>query len=221
MIKSPPSGTRRLFDNRRDAEDAQSFTEIIRLEKRLKTKGKTLCLLTAVVLAALATGCANDKSIIREQSDGQLALTLSVSKAKCKEGELITAVVTLKNLTSDPLLVHWINIEPAYLSTADPEALPVGISENWRSAYESMMMLGRYECPGRSLLAFIPPENPRDAIEIYNRLLEGVRCGKGASVGLIPTRTVLTVTKEFKATRDMNVIFEAPKNMDREPVYQY
>ncbi len=175
--------------------------------KGLRTGVRTFVFLAATLVLTLITGCANDKGIVREHSDGQLALTLSVDKRKYKEGELITAVATLKNLTSKPLMVHWINIEPAYLSTADPEAVTRDMSEKWRSAYRDRTLNRKQaEQSWRSLLSFIPYENPADTINMYKKCLRTVEHWQRPPAALIPTGTVLTATQEFKATREMNLI---------------
>jgi hypothetical protein len=176
--------------------------------KGLKRKPKILRLLSAVVvLACIATtGCAVDRGIVREDSDGRLSLTLTVDKAKCREGESITATVSLKNLTQEHLAVHWLNIEPMYVQTST-ELLSGEMSGNWRSAYSRLYILRKtIEWPDISLLSASPLTNPKDAKKRYVGYLGNAKYGSYFPSFFIPAGTTMTVTREFKATKGKDLI---------------
>lgn len=178
--------------------------------KGLKTGAGTFCFLIAISVLALTTGCANDKSIVREQSDGRLSLSLTVDKECYREGEVITATASLKNLTQQDLAVHYLNIEPAYVSSCGLKGGIVGgMSDHWRSGYNCVSILlweGITGPPGISILGDFPATDQKKTIEVYSQHLKYAKYGDAFPSFFIPSGVTITISKQFKAVKEKNLI---------------
>ena len=145
-----------------------------------------------------------------EDRDQGMVLRLELEKETFEEGEEFVATATLENLGVEPLAVHYLIIEPIYMS-APPLFRPGPtdpLSRHWRYAYFEPFVL---DMPGSNTWGGLISRvgvmgNPAEAKDDIRSLLSGASYGCDYPPCLIPGRSEIRARRTFVATKDKNYI---------------